>query len=83
MYGGVFMLVMLLLGLLRSPWAVLLPVLLATAGPLFAAPAIAWAIVTGMGRAVSGRLCDPSQRQIAPACAASSGYLGGVRRPRW
>lgn len=47
MYGGVFMLVMLLLGLFASPWALLLPLLLAATGPLFAAPAMAWAIVTG------------------------------------
>jgi lipooligosaccharide transport system permease protein len=47
MYSGVFMLVMLVLGLLHSPWAVLLPVLVASVGPLFAAPTMAWAIVTG------------------------------------
>lgn len=47
MYGGVFMLVMLLLGLFSSPWAVLLPVVLAAVGPLFAAPAMAWSVVTG------------------------------------
>jgi lipooligosaccharide transport system permease protein len=47
MYGGVFMLVMLLLGLFRSPLALVLPLVLAAVGPLFAAPAIAWSVVTG------------------------------------
>lgn len=44
MYGGVFMLVMALLGLFHSPWALLLPLVLASVGPLFTAPAMAWAI---------------------------------------
>jgi lipooligosaccharide transport system permease protein len=45
MYGGVFMLVMALLGLFHSGWALLLPLVLASVGPLFSAPAMAWAIL--------------------------------------
>jgi len=45
MYGGVFMLVMLWLGLFHSWWALLLPLVLASVGPLFSAPAMACAIL--------------------------------------
>lgn len=43
LYGLTFALVMLLVGLIRSPWALALPVVLLLTGPLFAAPALAWA----------------------------------------
>ena len=45
LYGGVFMLVMALLGLFHSPWGLLLPLVLAAMGPLFSGPAMAWAIL--------------------------------------
>jgi lipooligosaccharide transport system permease protein len=46
MYGGVFMIVMVGLGLFHSWWALLLPLVLASVGPLFSGPAMAWAILS-------------------------------------
>jgi lipooligosaccharide transport system permease protein len=43
LYGTTFALVMLLFGLVKSPWALLVPFVLVIMGPLFAAPALAWA----------------------------------------
>ncbi len=43
LYGMTFAAVMLALGLVHSPWALLLPFVLLILGPLFAAPALAWA----------------------------------------
>ncbi len=42
LYGLTFAVVMLILGLIRSPWALLVPFVLLIMGPLFAAPALAW-----------------------------------------
>lgn len=43
-FGGAFLLVMVAFGLVRSAWALSLPLLLVAMGPLFAAPAIVWAV---------------------------------------
>lgn len=43
LYGMTFAVVMLVVGLIRSPWALALPLVLALIGPLFAAPALTWA----------------------------------------
>ncbi len=42
LYGGTFTLVMLVMGLVRSPWALLIPLVLVAMAPLFAAPAMGW-----------------------------------------
>jgi lipooligosaccharide transport system permease protein len=45
LYGMTFALVMFAVGLIRSPWALALPLVLVLMGPLFAAPALTWASV--------------------------------------
>jgi len=80
LYGGVFMLVMLLLGLLGSPWAVLLPVLLVGVGPLFAAPAISWSVVTGSS---FNNLFYYTELVISPMFFFSGAFFPVERLPRY
>jgi lipooligosaccharide transport system permease protein len=80
MYGGVFMLVMLLLGLFGSPWALLLPFLLVAVGPLFAAPAMAWSVVTGSS---FNNLFYYTELVISPMFFFSGAFFPVERLPRY